>query len=118
MSELGRGFVHACLERFDYDPEMTINALLEDNLPAELVSIDKKANTWAEPSSTELPAYSGGDALFEDEVDPELLKIKSIHRVSSNSNVVLVLMNIVRAQTPVRNGIYGAKCHAGSKFEN
>lgn len=77
--------MHACLERFDYDPEVTINALLEDNLPAELVSVDRKANTWHE--EPELPGYSGAPAgaevgVYEDELDPELLKIKSIHRVS------------------------------------
>ena len=39
--QLGEGFLAECLPYFDNDPEKLINALLEDNLPPHLSSLDR-----------------------------------------------------------------------------
>ena len=41
LPELGRGFVELCLEELGYDVEKVVNALLENNLPANLVGVDR-----------------------------------------------------------------------------
>lgn len=41
MPELGPGFIAMCLKHFNYDNETTLNAILEDNLPQHLATIDR-----------------------------------------------------------------------------
>ena len=42
LPDLGSGFVEACLEYFDHDPERVVNSLLEENLPPHLAELDRK----------------------------------------------------------------------------
>lgn len=39
--DLGEGFTYACLEAFDWSPDRTIDALLSDNLPPAIASLDR-----------------------------------------------------------------------------
>ncbi|KAK3907745.1 Activating signal cointegrator 1 complex subunit 2 [Frankliniella fusca] len=43
LPDLGDGFVKRCLDHFNYQSEAVINALLEDNLPEALRSLDRSA---------------------------------------------------------------------------
>ncbi|GIL51207.1 hypothetical protein Vafri_7281, partial [Volvox africanus] len=68
LPDFGDGFLAACLEAMDMDPEKVINALLEDKVPPHLAKMDRKLATWggpvaqagAGPSSSEMAAGSSG----------------------------------------------------------
>ncbi|CAG0920290.1 unnamed protein product, partial [Notodromas monacha] len=70
LPDLGRGFVHASLDHFEYDSEQTINAILEDHLPGHLKQMRRETEVWVTP-----------DADDDDKVCEELLRIKSIKEV-------------------------------------
>ena len=42
LPEYGEGYIEACLEKFAFSQELTLNALLTDDLPNEIRSIDTK----------------------------------------------------------------------------
>lgn len=43
LPDLGAGFIRECLRYYNHQPEEVINALLEDNLPPSLASLDRTA---------------------------------------------------------------------------
>ncbi|XP_076035518.1 uncharacterized protein LOC143021727, partial [Oratosquilla oratoria] len=57
FGELGSGFIKKCLQYYNYSSEEVINALLEDNLPESLASLDrtlKEEEPKIEPKGEEL----------------------------------------------------------------
>jgi activating signal cointegrator complex subunit 2 len=68
--QLGEGFLAECLPYFDNDPEKVINALLEDNLPPHLASLDRT-----------MPAKK--DVILDDP-DPEPAPAKPVQDGRSN----------------------------------
>ena len=61
---MGSGFVEACLEYFDHNPERVINSLLEENLPPHLMELDRKTarkKTEAAPSATRSNVFDGDE---------------------------------------------------------
>ncbi|KAG0330183.1 hypothetical protein BG004_002155 [Podila humilis] len=53
FADLGEGFLEACLKVFNDDPEVVTMALLEENLPADLVTMDR--------STARLPYHGSAD---------------------------------------------------------
>lgn len=41
LPDFGEGFIEACLEKFAFSQELTLNALLTDDLPDQLRTLDK-----------------------------------------------------------------------------
>ena len=56
---MGSGFVEACLEYFDHDPERVVNSLLEENLPPHLAELDRK--TAAEKKAVRSNVFDGDE---------------------------------------------------------
>lgn len=55
LPDLGGGFVEACLEYFDFDPEKVINAIFEDNLPPHLATMSRTKDREAKQAVVEAP---------------------------------------------------------------
>ncbi len=53
LPDLGDGFVEACLEYYDSNPESVINSLLEENLPPHLMEMDRKTTRKRKENKTE-----------------------------------------------------------------
>lgn len=70
LPDLGEGFVELCLEYFDNLPEKVINAILEDNLPPHLSSVERSlARKSTTPKNSE--AVSTSTDNFDGEFDEE-----------------------------------------------
>ena len=95
---MGSGFVEACLEYFDHNPEKVINSLLEENLPPHLMELDRQtARKKAEAPSASGPSRSN---VFDgDEFDinsRDRLDMGRVHKgkhamskVAKNANALL-----------------------------
>ena len=42
LPDLGDGFIQACLEAYNHDPNLVVTHILEDNLPPKLASLDRR----------------------------------------------------------------------------
>ena len=93
--QLGKGFVSLLLEYFDSDAEKAINALLEDNLPPHLMSLDRTMPERQEKRSEVqipdvVPTESKDDANNEVIAD---FNINQLHRgkkkIAKNANALL-----------------------------
>ena len=89
--QLGEGFLAECLPYFDNDPEKLINALLEDNLPPHLSSLDRTM-----PLKPLEPIQSTNeivDPVEEQSNNFEGMDLTKIHRgkkkVAKNANALL-----------------------------
>ncbi|KAJ2557349.1 hypothetical protein EV175_001395 [Coemansia sp. RSA 1933] len=49
LPDLGAGFICACLYYYGQNVEAVIGAILEDNLPSDIASMDRASETWAPP---------------------------------------------------------------------
>ena len=93
---MGSGFVEACLEYFDHNPERVINSLLEENLPPHLMELDRKTarkKTEAAPSATRSNVFDGDefDVNSRDRLDMgRVHKGKhAMSKVAKNANALL-----------------------------
>ena len=80
--QLGAGFISQCLPYFDNDPEKVINALLEDNLPPHLSSLDRELPPQKE--ITELPDF---EANVKPDPEVEIIEdfnLKQLHKGKKN----------------------------------
>ena len=77
--QLGSGFISQCLPYFDNDPEKLINALLEDNLPPHLSSLDR------EMAQEEIPEPANHETKVEAEIEIiEDFNLKQLHKGKKN----------------------------------
>ena len=94
---MGSGFVEACLEYFDHNPERVINSLLEENLPPHLMELDRKTarkKTQAAPTGPERSNVFDGDEF--DVNSRDRLDMDRVHKgkhamskVAKNANALL-----------------------------
>ncbi|KAM5311448.1 activating signal cointegrator 1 complex subunit 2 isoform 2-T3 [Glossophaga mutica] len=54
LPDLGEGFILACLEHYDYDPEQVINNILEERLAPALSQLDRSLDRQLKPDPTPL----------------------------------------------------------------
>lgn len=54
LPEFGEGFIEACLEKFAFSQELTLNALLTDDLPDQLRTLDKNLSRQQKKDLTQV----------------------------------------------------------------
>ena len=52
LPDLGEGFVVACLHTYKNDAEAVVHHVLEDSLPPELKTLDRRLAVWRPPAPT------------------------------------------------------------------
>ena len=95
--QLGKGFVSLCLEYFDRDAEKVINALLEDNLPPHLMSLDRTMPERQQKSEVQIPDVVSTESKNDDDDSLAAVigdfNINQLHRgkkkIAKNANALL-----------------------------
>ncbi len=93
LPDLGDGFIQKCLKYYDHNPELVINALLEENLPPHLIVVDRqlKAEKEKPPPPSRFNVHDGDefDVNTNDSIDKQKVRIGKKNLNSKSTNALL-----------------------------
>ncbi|XP_054157347.1 activating signal cointegrator 1 complex subunit 2-like [Oppia nitens] len=95
IPDLGPGFVHKCLLFYNMDNEKALNAILEDTLPPQLVSLDRNMQKIVKPES---------DKSKDKKPDNDNNIAKNQRQLTCNNEFVSQLPKLIENRDNIYNG--------------